>query len=65
MVAEEIKKYFSDEVGFLIITHYQRILKNIEPGFVHILVDGKVVMDGGNDISIRIEEDGYDWIRGA
>ena len=65
MVAEEIKKYFSDQVGFLIITHYQRILKNIEPGFVHILVDGKVVMEGGNDISERIEEDGYDWIRGA
>jgi Fe-S cluster assembly ATP-binding protein len=65
MVAEEIKKYFSDQVGFLIITHYQRILKNIEPGFVHILVDGKVVMEGGNDISLRIEEDGYDWIRGA
>lgn len=65
MVAEEIKKYFSDQVGFLIITHYQRILKNIEPGYVHVLVDGKVVMNGGNDISLRIEEEGYDWIRGA
>ncbi len=65
MVAEEIKKYYSDQVGFLIITHYQRILKNIEPGYVHILVDGKVVMNGGNDLSLRIEEEGYDWIRGA
>ncbi len=65
MVAEEIRDYFSDEVGFLIITHYQRILKNIEPGFVHVLMDGKVVKSGTNELSLKIEEEGYDWIRVA
>ncbi len=65
MVAEEIKKYYSDNVGFLIITHYQRILKNIEPEFVHVLVDGRIVKDGGKELSTRIEEDGYDWIKGV
>ena len=65
MVAEEIKEYYNQEVGFLIITHYQRILKNIEPQFVHILMNGKMTMEGDNSISLRIEEEGYDWIRGA
>jgi Fe-S cluster assembly ATP-binding protein len=63
LVAEEIKEYYSQEVGFLIITHYQRILKDIEPEFVHILKDGKIVMDGDNSLSLRIEEEGYDWIK--
>ena len=65
MVADEIRKFYSKDVGFLIITHYQRILKNVEPQFVHVLVDGKIAKEGGNDISLRIEEEGYDWIRSA
>jgi FeS assembly ATPase SufC len=65
MVADEIRKFYSKDVGFLIITHYQRILKNVEPQFVHVLVDGKIAKDGGNDISLKIEEEGYDWIRSA
>ncbi len=65
MVAEEIKEYYNQEVGFLIITHYQRILKDIEPQFVHILIDGKIAMEGDNSISLKIEEEGYDWIRGV
>ncbi len=65
MVAEEIREYFNENVGFLIITHYQRILKNIEPGFVHVLMDGRVVRNGNKELSLRIEEEGYDWIRVA
>ena len=65
MVADEIRKFYSKDVGFLIITHYQRILKNVEPQFVHVLVDGKIAKEGGNDISLKIEEEGYDWIRSA
>ncbi|MCL4314344.1 MAG: Fe-S cluster assembly ATPase SufC [Candidatus Thermoplasmatota archaeon] len=65
MVSEEIKEYYSQDVGFLIITHYQRILKNIEPQFVHVMMNGKMIMEGSNDISLKIEEQGYDWIRGA
>ena len=65
MVADEIRKFYSKDVGFLIITHYQRILKNVEPQFVHVLVDGKIAKEGGNEISLKIEDEGYDWIRSA
>ncbi len=63
LVAEEIKEYYSEQVGFLIITHYQRILKDIEPQFVHVLKDGRIVMDGDKKLSLKIEEEGYDWIK--
>ena len=51
------------DVGFLIITHYQRILKDIKPEFVHVMVDGSIVMNGDNDLALKIEENGYDWVR--
>ncbi len=63
LVSAEIQKLYNENVGFLIITHYQRILKDIKPEFVHILKDGKIVMNGDKSISDRIEEDGYDWIK--
>ncbi|MEM0139068.1 MAG: Fe-S cluster assembly ATPase SufC [Ferroplasma sp.] len=63
LVSAEIKKMYNEHVGFLIITHYQRILRDIDPEFVHVLKDGKIVMNGNNSISKRIETDGYDWIK--
>ncbi len=63
LVADEIREYYSQDVGFLIITHYQRILKNIEPEFVHVLIDGRIVKDGDKELSLKIEEEGYDWLR--
>jgi FeS assembly ATPase SufC len=63
LVAEEIVKYHSSEVGFLIVTHYQRILKNIDPDHVHVLVDGKIAKNGDKSLALKIEEEGYDWIR--
>jgi Fe-S cluster assembly ATP-binding protein len=64
LVADEITQYHSDSVGFLIITHYQRILKNIDPNFVHVLVDGKIAKNGDKSLALKIEENGYDWIKG-
>ncbi len=63
LVAKEIMDYFSGEVGFLMITHYQRILKNIDPNFVHVLVNGKIAKEGNRELAVQIEERGYDWIR--
>ncbi len=63
LVAKEIMDYFSGEVGFLMITHYQRILKNIDPNFVHVLVDGRIAREGSRELAVQIEERGYDWIR--
>jgi Fe-S cluster assembly ATP-binding protein len=49
-----------DNLGLLIITHYSRILSFIKPQFVHVMVDGKIVADGGNELIEKLEKDGYD-----
>jgi Fe-S cluster assembly ATP-binding protein len=51
------------EMGVLVITHYQRLLNYIKPQFVSVLMDGRVVRDGGPDLALDLEEKGYDWIR--
>jgi Fe-S cluster assembly ATP-binding protein len=50
-------------MGALIITHYQRILQYVEPAFVHILLDGKIVREGGPELVDQLEREGYDWLR--
>lgn len=49
--------------GVLLITHYQRIMENIKPDFVHILYQGKIVKSGGRDLVAQLETKGYGWIR--
>src|SRR5579863_3539063 len=51
------------ELGFLIITHYPRILQHIEADHVHVMIDGRIVKSGGPDLAHRIEREGYDTIR--
>jgi Fe-S cluster assembly ATP-binding protein len=63
-VAEGVARLHREQgIGALIITHYQRILDYIKPEFVHVMIDGRVVLDGGPEIVERIERDGYDPIR--
>jgi len=62
-VAEGINATLSPEMGVLMITHYQRMLNYVTPGFVHVLVDGRIVMSGGQDLSHQLEANGYDWVR--
>lgn len=59
-VAEGVQRLHNDERGFLIITHYQRMLDYITPDVVHIFIDGKIVETGGPDLAKAIEESGYD-----
>ena len=59
-VAEGVQQVASPGRGFLIITHYQRMLEYITPDVVHVFVDGRVVESGGADLARRIEEEGYD-----
>ena len=61
-VAEGVNTLRSPDVGFLIITHYQRILNYVEPDFVHVLVDGRIVRSGDAELAKQIEADGYDPI---
>ena len=62
VVSEGINKLRGPDLGILIITHYERILRYITPDFVHILVDGKIVKSGGAELAAHLEEHGYDWI---
>ncbi len=50
-------------LGVLVITHYQRILRYIRPDFVHIMMDGRIVESGGPELAEHLEEHGYDWVR--
>jgi Fe-S cluster assembly ATP-binding protein len=51
------------DMGVLIITHYQRILHLVEPQFVHIMFDGRIVKEGGPELVEQLEKRGYGWIR--
>ncbi|HET7141392.1 MAG TPA: Fe-S cluster assembly ATPase SufC [Candidatus Limnocylindria bacterium] len=62
-VAEGINATLSPEMGVLMITHYQRMLNYVTPQFVHVLLDGRIVMSGGEELSKQLEANGYDWVR--
>ena len=59
IVADGVNTLFKEHgTGALVITHYQRLLNHIKPEFVHILVDGKIVMEGDAGLAKRLEDDG-------
>jgi Fe-S cluster assembly ATP-binding protein len=62
-VAEGVNKLAGDEMGVLIITHYQRILHLVKPDFVHVMHEGRIVKQGGPELVELLEERGYGWIR--
>jgi len=63
VVAEGVKRLQADERGFLIITHYQRMLDYITPDFVHVFLDGRIVESGDAALADSIEDAGYDSFR--
>ena len=62
IIANGVNKYRNPSRSFLVITHYQRLLKYIEPDFVHVLIDGKFVRSGGKELALELEERGYEWL---
>jgi len=62
IISKGINKYKNSSRSFLVITHYQRLLKYIEPDIVHVLIDGKIVKSGGKDLALELEEKGYSWL---
>lgn len=62
IIAKGINNFRNTDRAFLVITHYQRLLKYIEPDFVHVLIDGKIVKSGGNELALTLEEKGYQWL---
>jgi Fe-S cluster assembly ATP-binding protein len=53
----------SSGMGMLVITHYQRILNYVQPDYVHVMLDGRIVESGGPELALQLEEKGYEWLR--
>ena len=62
-VAEGVNALKGPDIGFLIITHYQRILNYVKPDRVHVLVGGRIVRSGGRELAEELEAQGYDWLK--
>jgi Fe-S cluster assembly ATP-binding protein len=63
IVSDGVNALRGPEMGSLIITHYTRILDYVKPEFVHIMLDGRIVREGGPELADKLEEQGYDFIR--
>lgn len=61
-VAEGVNTLRTDRNAFLIITHYQRMLNYVEPDFVHIMAQGRIVRSGDKQLALDLEEHGYEWV---
>jgi Fe-S cluster assembly ATP-binding protein len=61
-VAEGVNALMRDELGVVLITHYQRLLNYIKPQFVHILYQGRIIESGGPELALQLEDQGYDPI---
>ena len=64
-VADGVNALMNENMGLLLITHYQRLLNYIKPQFVHVLMDGRIVRSGGPELAELLEERGYDAIEEA
>ena len=65
IVADGVNQLRSPERSFIVVTHYQRLLNHIVPDFVHVLSNGQIVATGDKSLALKLEEEGYDWIRDA
>jgi Fe-S cluster assembly ATP-binding protein len=63
VVAKGVNELRGPEFSAVIITHYQRILRYIEPDRVHVMLDGRIVTSGGKDLAHELEDKGYEWVR--
>ena len=63
VVSDGINRFLGPEKAIVLVTHYQRILNYINPDYVHVLIDGRIVRSGGADLAHELEAKGYDWLR--
>ncbi len=62
IVADGVNHFKNSGNAVLLITHYQRLLNYIQPDFVHVLADGKIIKTGDKSLALELEEKGYDWL---
>ena len=63
IVAQGVNAMRSEERGFLVITHYQRLLEYIVPDHVHVLNEGRIIRSGPKELALELEEKGYDSLK--
>ncbi len=63
IVANGVNKLKTKDNATIVVTHYQRLLDYIIPDFVHVLYKGKIVISGGKELALELEEKGYDWVK--
>ena len=63
IVANGVNRMAGPDMGVLVITHYQRLLNYIKPDVVSVMIDGRIVRQGGPELALELEEKGYDWLR--
>lgn len=63
VVSKGINSMRDEQLGCLIITHYQRLLNYITPDYVHVMLEGRIAKSGGPDLAKRLENEGYEWLR--
>src|SRR5204862_6772020 len=61
-VAEGANSLRAPDRAILIVTHYQRLLNYIEPDYVHVMLDGRLVKSGDKSLAVKLEVQGYDWV---
>jgi Fe-S cluster assembly ATP-binding protein len=64
-VANGVNAMRNPDRAIILVTHYQRLLDYVEPDFVHVLSDGKIIRSGDKSLALQLEEKGYDWVRQA
>jgi Fe-S cluster assembly ATP-binding protein len=62
IIAKGINSLRSPDRSMILITHYQRLLDYIEPDFIHVLSEGRIVRSGGKELALELEEKGYNWL---
>jgi Fe-S cluster assembly ATP-binding protein len=62
VVARGVNTLRSSERAMIVVTHYQRLLENIEPDYVHVLAGGRIVRSGDKSLALELEEKGYAWL---
>ena len=63
IVGANVSDMINPDFGCILITHYQRILDHIKPSHVHIMIDGKIVLSGGQELITKIDQSGYEWLK--
>ena len=63
IVANGINNFKSSQNGFLLITHYYRIIEYLNPDYIHVLLDGKIVKSGDKNLALKLEKEGYGWLQ--